>query len=97
VVIGQDTRRVGLAPHERRRITVRFLEHIDPGLRDELVQLRARRGARAARLAEHVSPIEIQIQDPHIGTVKLVGQIEPPLFRHGDLRDIEFGVRETSG
>jgi hypothetical protein len=96
VVVGQDTRQVGLAPHERRRVTVRFLEQLDPGLREELLRLQKRRGMDAKRLAADVPPIELVIHDPHVGSTKLIGRIQAPQMRHvGDLRDMEFTVREV--
>ena len=88
--------RVGLAPRERGRRQVRaaFLERVDPILRDELVAVARRRGAAARRAAERMDPIEVVIDDPHRGRERIVGRVEPPLQRRGDLDAIEFVLRE---
>jgi hypothetical protein len=87
--------RVGLAPRERRRLVrAAFIERVDPALRAELVAVARRRGAAARRAADRMQPIEVVIEDPHRGHERIVGRLEPPQVRHGDLCDIEFGVRE---
>jgi hypothetical protein len=82
--------RLGLAPHERRLVQVRFHEPLDDDLRGELTQLARRRGAAARRAVERVDPIEIVVDDPHGECQRLVGHLQPPQVRHGHLRDIDF-------
>jgi hypothetical protein len=41
-----------------------------------------------------MEPIEVVIDDPHRGRQRIVGRVQPPQVRHGDLCDIEFAVRE---
>lgn len=88
--------RVGLAPRERHRRHMRaaFLERVDPILRDELAAVARRRGAAARRAADRMEPIEVVIEDAHRGLERIVGRVEPPQLRRGDLDEIEFGVRE---
>jgi hypothetical protein len=88
--------RVGLAPHERRRRSLRasFLERVDPNLRDELAAVARRRGAAARRAADRMDPIEVVIEDPHRGRQRIVGRVQPPQQSHGDLDAIEFGLLE---
>jgi hypothetical protein len=97
LIVDQDVR-VGLAPRERRRRSLRaaFVERVDPGLRAELVALARRRGAAARRAADRMQPIEVVIDDPHHGRQRIVGWVQPPQVRHGDLCDIEFAVRELT-
>jgi hypothetical protein len=95
LIVDHDVR-VGLTPSERRRRSLRaaFTERVDPTLRAELVAVARRRGAAARRAADRMEPIEVVIEDPHRGRQRIVGRLEPPQVRHGDLCDIEFGVRE---
>jgi hypothetical protein len=94
VTIEDDDDRVGLARHERRYVEARFLERLDPELRDELAELVRRRGMAARRAAEHLEPIEIVVDDPRRGRQRLAGRLEPPRLRVGELREIGFGLRE---
>jgi hypothetical protein len=90
--------RVGLAPRERRRRSIRaaFVERVDPTLRDELAAVARRRGAAARRAADRMDPIEVVIEDPHRGRQRIVGRVQPPERRRGDLDAIEFTVRELT-
>jgi len=85
--------RLGLAPHERRHLAARFLEHPHPGLRSELAELVRRRGAAARRAAERMQPVEIVFEDPQGGRQRVVGWVQPPQVRRGDLNEIEFALR----
>jgi hypothetical protein len=87
--------RLGLAPHERRVLRVSFQEPLDDGLRVELAQLVRRRGAAACRVAERIDPIEFVVDDRDGNHVRVVGRLEPPQARHGQLRDIEFELRRA--
>jgi hypothetical protein len=84
--------RLGLTPHERRLMRVRFNEPLDDGLRAELAQLVRRRGAGARRAAESFHEIAIALDDPDSERVRFVGRLQPPQVRHGQLSDIEFGL-----
>jgi hypothetical protein len=95
VTVGRDGR-VGLAQHERRYLRARFLERLDPTLRRELSELAHRRGASARRIADTLRPIALVIDDPRRGRERFVVWLQPPDFRYGDLREIEFGLRELS-
>jgi hypothetical protein len=97
LIVDHDVR-VGLAPRERRRRSLRaaFVERVDPALRAELVAVARRRGAAARRAADRMEPIEVVIDDPHRGRQRIVGRVQPPQVRHGDLCDIEFAVRELT-
>jgi hypothetical protein len=88
--------RVGLAPRERRRRFLRavFTERVDPILRDELAAVARRRGAAARRAADRMDPIEVIVEDRHLGRQRIVGRIEPPRVCRGDLDETEFAVRE---
>ena len=86
--------RLGLTPRERRCVSVRFLEHLDPALRAELAELVSRRGVIARRAAERIDPVEIVLDDPRLGRERIVGRVQPPQRRHGSLHEIEFGLRE---
>jgi hypothetical protein len=88
--------RLGLAARERRCVAARFREELHPSLRADLAELVRRRGAVARRIAERMQPIEIVFADPGGGLQRIVGWLEPPRLRHGDLRDIEFGLRESA-
>jgi len=52
------------------------------------------RGAAARRTAERFEPIVVVIDDPRRGRERIVGRLEPPQSRHGDLRDVDFTLRE---
>jgi hypothetical protein len=94
VTIGHDDR-LGLTRRERRYVSARFqAERLDRVLRTELLGLLRRRGAASYRMAERIDPIEIVIDDPDGDRHRVVGRLQPPLLRHGRLRDIEFGLRE---
>lgn len=85
--------RLGLAPRERRIVQVRFHEPLDDGLRTELSQLVRRRGAAACRVAERIGPIElVVIDDRHGDHVRIIGRLEPPQVRHGQIGDIKFSL-----
>jgi hypothetical protein len=88
--------RVGLAARERHRRSMRatFLERVDPILRDELAAVARRHGAAARRAADRMDPIEVVIDDPHLGRQRIVGRIDPLQGRRGDLDEIEFAMRE---
>jgi hypothetical protein len=93
VTVGVD-RRLGLAPRERRLVGVRFHEPLEDALRAELFRLLRRRGSAARRAAERVDPIEFVVDDSRGERRRIVGWLQPPQVRHGQLRDIEFGLRE---
>jgi hypothetical protein len=95
ITIDRDDR-LGLAPRERRYVVARFLDHLHPMLRSGLAELSRRRGAAARRAAERIEPIVIVIDDPRRGRERIVGRIVPPQVRHGDLHDVEFGLREVT-
>jgi hypothetical protein len=88
--------RLGLTVCERRCLTARFLERVEPGLRAELAELVRRRGAVALRASERMRPVEIVIDDPRLGRQRIVGSVQPPQVRHGDLYRIEFGIRQPA-
>jgi hypothetical protein len=96
VTIGRDDARLGLAPHERRYVTASFRERVDSALHAELLALVRRRGAAARRVAERLEPIEILVDDPRRGLRRMIGRLQPPQLRGGDLRAIEFGLRELA-
>lgn len=93
LTIGRD-HRLGLTTSERRYIRARFLERVDPALRAELHVLARRRGAAAQRIAETLQPIAVVIDDPHRAPQRLIVWLQPPQARPGDLRDVEFSLRE---
>jgi len=94
ITIGRDGR-LGLTRHERRYIAARFLERLHPALRSELTELARRRGAAARRAAERMDPIEVVYDDTRLGRQRITGWIQPPQVRpRGELREIEFGLRE---
>jgi hypothetical protein len=95
VTFGRDDR-LGLAPRERRYVLARFQDRLHPTLRSELAELTRRRGAAARRAAERMEPIVLVIDDPCHGRDRIVGRIEPPRTRRGDLRDMEFELREPT-
>ena len=86
--------RLGLAPRERRTVIARFEDRVDPALRAELAEVAQRRGAASLRAAERMEPIVLIVGDPRHDRERIVGEIAPPQTRRGDLRDIEFGLRE---
>jgi hypothetical protein len=88
--------RLGLTPHERRHVVARFQDRVHPTLRSELAELARRRGAAARRAAERMQPIVLVIDDPRHGRDRIVGRLEPPQACRGDLRDVEFELREPS-
>lgn len=94
ITIDQSDDRLGLTPSERRRIVARFLECLDPGLHDELAQLARRRGAAGRRIAEGLAPVEVVADDPRRGEQRFLCQLQPPQERRGELREIEFDLRE---
>ena len=95
LTVGADTR-LGLTARERRCVTVRFLDRLEPRLRAELTELVRRRGAAARRAAERMKPIEIVFDDPLRGLQRITGCVQPPQRRSGDLHDITFVLRETA-
>jgi hypothetical protein len=95
LTIARDAR-LGLASHERRYVLARFCGQLDPGLRAELTELVRRRGAAARRVAELLEPIEIVVDDTRHGRRRLIARLQPPQLRGGDLRAIEFGLREQT-
>lgn len=95
ITVTADTR-LGLAPRERRQLAARFVEYLHPTLRMELSQLVRRRGAAARRLAMGMEPIELVFNGPGERLERIIGWIQPPQVRHGQLREIEFGLRERS-
>jgi hypothetical protein len=92
VKFGHDDR-LGLAPHERRYFVARFQDRLHPTLHSELLELARRRGSAARRAAERMQPIVIVVDDPRHGPDRIVGRLEPPQTRRGDLGDVEFGLR----
>jgi hypothetical protein len=94
ITIGRNGDRLGLAEHERRSVTARFVDRLDPTLSAELAALVRRRGMAARRVAETLDPIEFVFVDPRRGRQCMVGRLEPPQVRRGELREIEFAVRE---
>jgi hypothetical protein len=92
LTIGQDDR-LGLTQHERRYVIVRFEEHLDRGLRSDLTRLTRRRGAAARRIADGLDEIELVLDEPTGECERIRGHLQPPVRRHGRLRDIEFSVR----
>jgi hypothetical protein len=89
VTISRDER-LGLTQRERRPIRARFHEPLDDELRSELTQLVRRRGAAAWRVAADLDAIELLVDDPGGEPQSIIGHLEPPQVRHGQLRDIEF-------
>ncbi|MGI9100139.1 MAG: hypothetical protein ACR2H2_16880 [Solirubrobacteraceae bacterium] len=95
LTIGRDGR-LGLARHERRYLAARFVERLHPTLRAELTELARRRGAAARRAAERMDPIEVIFDDGRLGSQRIIGWVQPPQLRYGELREIEFGLREPT-
>jgi hypothetical protein len=92
MVIACDER-LGLAPRERRHVTVRFMHGIEPAFRAQLMQVLRRRGARSRRLAAALDPIELELD----GAGRLAGRIEPPAVRHCTLEQTDFGLGQRDG
>jgi hypothetical protein len=92
MVIACDER-LGLAPRERRHVTVRFVHGIEPAFRAQLMQVLRRRGARSRRLAAALDPIELELD----GAGRLAGRIEPPAVRHCTLEQTDFGLGQRDG
>jgi hypothetical protein len=88
--------RLGLAPRERRSVVARFEDRLHPTLRSELIELARRRGSAARRAAERLEPIVILVGDPRHGRERIVGRLVAPQSRHGDLRNVEFELRELT-
>jgi hypothetical protein len=95
VTVSLDVR-LGLTRQERRLVGVRFHEPLDDSLRAELVLLLRRRGSAACRVAERIDPIELVVDDRHGDPVRVVGRLEPAQVRHGQIRDIEFGLGDLT-
>jgi hypothetical protein len=89
-----DSGRLGLRAHERREVGVRFLERLAPGFRRELDALLRRRGDVARRVAERIEAIELVANHADMGDLRIVGHVQPPKRRHGEMYEIEFGLRE---
>jgi len=85
--------RLGLTPNESRRFAARFLERLHPSLRAELGELVRRRGAAGRRAAERMQPVELVFDDPRHGRQRIVGSVQPPQMRRGELYEIEFSLR----
>jgi hypothetical protein len=88
--------RLGLTEHERRLVRVRFHEPVDDDLRCDLAELVRRRGTASDRAAERIDLIELVIDDPCGEHERIVGGLRPPQRRHGQVREIEFGLREVT-
>jgi hypothetical protein len=93
LTISLDARH-GVAPRERRRLVVRFVERLDPAFRSELEQLVRRHGAGAARIGDRIESIEPVFDDPQRDSPRLVGRLEPPQWRRWELSENEFVIRE---
>jgi hypothetical protein len=87
--------RLGLTQQERRLVGVRFHEPLDDDVRAELGRLVRQRGSAARRAAERMSPIEVVVDDRHGARVRIIGRLQPPQARHGQLRDIEFELKRA--
>lgn len=93
--IGLDER-LGLTPRERRTVRVRFHEPVDDELRTDLTELACRRGTASTRAADRIDPIEVVVDDPCGEQERMIGGLRPPQRRHGQLREIEFGLHELN-
>ncbi len=93
VTISHDER-IGLTQRERRMVRVRFHEPVDDDLRIELTELARRRGTASDRAAERIAPIELVVDDPCSEHQRMIGRLQPPQARNGQLCDIEFGLRQ---
>jgi hypothetical protein len=87
--------RLGMTAWEsRRHVCVQFQDGIDPVLRAELHRLAGARGAKAARIADRLDPVEVVVED-HRRELRLEGRLERPVV--GGYREIDrmdFRVRE---
>lgn len=88
--------RLGLTQRERRVVRVRFHEPVDDDLRTELTDLVRRRGMASVRTAERIAPIVIVVDNPCGEHERLIGVLRPPQRRHGQIRELEFGLRELA-
>ena len=84
--------RLGLTEQERRLVRVRFHEPVADDLRTDLTQLVRRRGGASDRAAERIDPIELVVDDPRGERQRMIGCLQPPQARHGQLREIDFGL-----
>ncbi|MEA2885428.1 MAG: hypothetical protein QOH32_4723 [Bradyrhizobium sp.] len=55
---------------------------------------RERRYVSARFQAERIDPIQLVVDARDGGCHRVVGRLQPPLLRHGQLRDIEFALHE---
>jgi hypothetical protein len=94
LTVTADTR-LGLVRRERS-FTARFWYRLDPDLHAELADLVRRRGVVARRAAERMRPIEIVFDDPFLGRQRILGCVEPPQLRHGELHEITFDISEAA-
>jgi hypothetical protein len=94
-MIGLDER-LGLTARERRVVRVRFHEPVADDLRTDLTELARRRGRASERAADRIAPIEVVVDDPCGEHERLLGGLRPPQQRHGQLREIAFGLRELT-
>jgi hypothetical protein len=90
LTVTADTR-LGLVRRERS-FTARFGRRLDPGLRAELAELVRRRGVVARSAAERMRPIELVFDDLFLGRQRILGCVEPPQLRHGELHEITFDI-----
>jgi hypothetical protein len=88
--------RLGLAPRKRCCLAARFLERLDPVLRTELTELVRRRGAAAGRAADRMQPVELVFDDLRAGRQRIVGRVQPPQMRRGELYEITFHLLEPA-
>jgi hypothetical protein len=95
LTIGRDGR-LGLTQHERHYVVAHFVERLHPALRGELTELARHRGSAARRAADRMDPIEVVFDDPRLGRQRIIGWVQPPQVRCGELREIEFGLREPA-
>jgi len=91
VTISRDDR-LGLTEHERRVVRVRFHEPVADDLRAELTALVRRRGRASDRAAERIDPIELVVDDLRGEHQRMIGRLQPPQARHGQLREIDFAL-----
>ena len=74
---------------------MRFHEPLDDDLRSDLTQLVHRRGAAARRAVERVDPIEVVVDHTDGDSQRIIGHLQPPQMRHGQLCAIEFELRRA--
>lgn len=84
--------RLGLTAQERRLVRVRFHEPVADDLRRELTELVRRRDRASDRAAERIEPIEVVVDDLDGERHRVIGRLQPPHARHGQLREIDFGL-----